>query len=87
MLCLLLEVVSSAHAWPQSACLLRETGLLHQLLRIHAGEMALKTTVSFTATATAREVLVGLALRDVDAATRVCEEIKAKVEKKDDKLT
>ena len=80
-LSLLLEVVSSAHAWPGSTCLLRETGLLDQLLRLHAGEKAVEAAepVASTIAATAREVLVGLALRDLGAAKRVRNEMAAKV--------
>lgn len=60
--------------WPGSARLLRETGLLDQLLRIHASEAVGHASVS-----TARAVLIGLGLRDLESAERVRDEILSKV--------
>ncbi|CAM9513025.1 unnamed protein product, partial [Ectocarpus fasciculatus] len=73
-LCLSLEVVYSLLEWPGSARLLRQTGLLDQLLRIHASEAVGHASVS-----TARAVLVGIGLRDLESAKRVRDEILSKV--------
>ncbi|CAM9616930.1 unnamed protein product, partial [Ectocarpus sp. 13 AM-2016] len=73
-LCLSLEVVYSLLEWPGSARLLRETGLLEQLLRIHASE-----TVGYPSVSTARAVLIGIGLRDLESAKRVRDEILSKV--------
>lgn len=70
----MLEVVSSLSVWPGSARLLRETGLLDQLLGIHASE-----TAGPAATAAARAVLVRMALHDAESARRVHGEIASKV--------
>lgn len=59
--------------WPDAARLLRETGLLDQLLRIHASE-----TAGPAATAAARTVLVRVALHDTTSAKRVRGEILSK---------
>ena len=69
----MLEVVSSLSAWPGSARLLRETGLLDQLLGIHASE-----TAGPAAAAAARAVLVRVALHDAASAERVHGEILSK---------
>ena len=67
-------MVSSLSAWPGSARLLRETGLLDQLLGIHASE-----TAGPAATAAARAVLARMALHDPESARRVHAEILSKV--------
>lgn len=73
-LSLLLEVVSSTHGWKNSARVLREAGLLEQLLRVHSGGIAGHASIS-----TARRVLVEMGLHDVDSAKRIRDEILAKV--------
>lgn len=67
-------MVSSLSAWPGSARLLRETGLLEQLLGIHASE-----TAGPASTSTARAVLVRMAVHDAESARRVHDEILSKV--------
>lgn len=70
----MLEVVSSLSAWPGSARLLRETGLLDQLLGVHASE-----TAGPAATEAARAVLSRVALHNPESAKRVHAEILSKV--------
>ena len=73
---LLLTVVSTAQGWPNWARLMREAGLLEQLLRVHSGGRVGPASIS-----TARGVLVKMGLHDVESAGRIRDEVLAKVGK------
>lgn len=68
-------MVLSLSAWPGSARLLRETGLLDQLLQIHASGEAGDTPLVYAA----RGVLVRMGLHDAESAKRIRDEILSKI--------
>lgn len=70
----MLGVVNSVQLWPGSARLLRQAGLLDLLIGIHSSGTVVSSSVAST-----RSLLVGVALHDPASATRVRDELLAKV--------